>query len=91
METRTAIILCGGKGSRLGSIAKKLPKTLVKIHSNPILWFVLKNLQRNKFNHLILPIGYKGNMIRNYLIKNKKEFRNLKIDVVKTGIDTTIA
>ena len=58
METRTAIILCGGKGSRLGSIAKKLPKTLVKIHSNPILWFVLKNLQRNKFNHLILPIRF---------------------------------
>ena len=28
--TRTAIILCGGKGSRLGSIGKKLPKTLIK-------------------------------------------------------------
>ena len=27
METRTAIILCGGKGSRLGNIGKKLPKT----------------------------------------------------------------
>ena len=56
METRTAIILCGGKGSRLGSIAKKLPKTLVKIHSNPILWFVLKNLQRK--NDLVDSHGY---------------------------------
>ena len=30
---RTAIILCGGKGTRLGAISKKIPKTLIKIHN----------------------------------------------------------
>ena len=31
MKFKSAIILCGGKGTRLGSISKKIPKTLVKI------------------------------------------------------------
>lgn len=91
MDLKTAVILCGGKGSRLGLVGKKLPKTLVKIHSKPILWYVIKNLEKNKFNHLVLPVGYKGNMIKNYIKKNKKEFNKLKLDIVDTGIETSIA
>ena len=34
MNYRTAIILCGGKGTRLGELGKKLPKTLVKIQGS---------------------------------------------------------
>jgi len=40
---------------------------------------------------LILPVGYKGKMIRDYLNRNKNEFSKLKIDIVNTGIDTSIA
>ena len=38
-KIRTAIILCGGRGLRLGSISKKIPKSLVKIQGKPILWY----------------------------------------------------
>ena len=54
---RSAIILCGGKGSRLGSIGKKLPKTLIKIHSIPILWFIIRNLKN----------GYRLILIKNII------------------------
>lgn len=91
MKNRTAVILCGGKGSRLGSIAKKIPKTLVKIHSKPILWYILKNLKLNKINHVILPVGYKGNLIQYYVKKNLNQFKGLKIEIVKTGIHSSIA
>ena len=91
MRFKTAIILCGGKGSRLGYIGKVFPKTLVKIQSYPILWYIIKNLEKNKFNHLILPVGYKGKMIKNYINKNKKKFSNLRIDVINTGINSSIA
>ena len=36
-EIRTAVILCGGKGTRLGSITKKIPKSLVEIEGKPII------------------------------------------------------
>ena len=90
MKHKTAIILCGGKGTRLGSIGKKIPKALVRIQGKPILWFILKSLKKNKFNHFILPLGYKGNQIKKYITKNR-EFKRYKIDLIDTGINSSIA
>ena len=46
MSIRTAIILCGGKGTRLGELGKKTAKTLVKVQGKPILWYILKILKK---------------------------------------------
>ena len=89
-KRKTAIILCGGLGSRLGALSKKIPKSMVKINNYPILWFIIKNLIRNSFNHLILPIGYKGNLIKNYVRKNFKN-KNIDIEIIDTGKNTKIA
>ena len=43
MNYRSAIILCGGKGTRLGELGRKLPKTLVKIQGQSILWYILNS------------------------------------------------
>ena len=50
MTQRTAVILCGGSGRRLGQLGKKIPKSLVKISQKPIIWFILKSLKKNRFN-----------------------------------------
>jgi glucose-1-phosphate cytidylyltransferase len=86
---RTAIILCGGKGTRLGSLGKKTPKTLVKIQKYQILWFIICMLERNGFNHFILPIGYKGRLIKNFI--KEKISPEIKIDIIKTGVNSNIA
>lgn len=87
-KIRTAVILCGGRGTRLGLIGKRLPKTLVKIQKKEILWYILKILQKNNFNHIILPTGYKSNLIKKFIKTNSKIFPN--IDLVQTGINTNI-
>lgn len=86
----SAIILCGGRGTRLGNLGKQIPKTLVKIHGKPILWYILKSLLKNSINHFILPLGYRGNQIKKY-IKSEPEFKKLKIDLIETGLDTNIS
>ena len=88
-KKRTAVILCGGRGTRLGSITKKIPKSLVKIKNKPIIWYILNILKKNHFNHFVLPIGYKGNLLKGYLKKNI--FKNFDLDIVQTGVDTPIA
>ncbi len=87
-KSRTAVILCGGKGTRLGSIGKKTPKTLIKIQGKEILWYILKTLKKNKFNHVILPVGFKGNKIKNFIKKNKDLIP--RVDLINTGIETNI-
>ena len=86
-EYKAAIILCGGKGSRLGVLGKRLPKSLVQVQKKEILWYIINILSKNKFSHLILPTGYKGNVIKNFV--KKKKF-NLKIDCVETGKNSNI-
>ena len=36
-DLKTAVILCGGRGTRLGSLGKKIPKCLVEIKKKPII------------------------------------------------------
>ena len=42
IKKKTTVILCGGKGTRLGTLGKKVPKTLVKVQNKEILWYILK-------------------------------------------------
>ena len=86
---RSAVILCGGKGTRLGSLSKKIPKSLAKIQNYPILWFIINILKKNKFNHFILPIGYKGDQIKKFIKKSFPFEKNIQI--INTGISTSIA
>ena len=90
MSIRTAIILCGGKGTRLGELGKKTAKTLVKVQGKPILWYILKILKKNNFNHFILPVGFKGQDIIKF-VKNSSEFQKYNIDIINTGLSSSIA
>ena len=85
---KTAVILCGGKGTRLGHIGKKLPKTLVKIQGKEILWYIINILKINNFNHIILPLGFKGGLIKKFIYKNKKLRPN--VELIDTGINSNI-
>ena len=90
MKFKTAVILCGGKGTRLGSLGKKIPKTLSKVHGKPIIWYIIKSLSKNSFNHFILPVGYKGKMIKKYFLK-ENDFKDKNIEIFFTGINTSIS
>ena len=87
-KKRSAIILCGGKGTRLGSIGKKIPKTLVKIQGEEILKYILSHLIKYRFDNIILPVGYKGQMIKKFINKYDKIKKIVK--VVPTGQNTEI-
>ena len=87
-KIRSAIILCGGRGSRLGVLGKNVPKTLVKVHNRPIIWYILNILRNNGFNHVILPLGYRGNLIKKYILKNNNIIDH--VDLINTGVDTSI-
>lgn len=62
------VILCGGRGIRLGEETESRPKPLVEIGGRPILWHIMKIYSHYGFHDFILCLGYKGDMIREYFL-----------------------
>ncbi len=58
------VILCGGKGLRLGGEGEALPKPLVEIDGKPILWHVMKIYRAQGFRDFVLCLGHRGEIIR---------------------------
>ena len=63
-----AVILAGGKGSRLGSLTKSTPKPMIKIGGKPILWHIMKIYEHYGFNEFIICLGYKAQSIKEYFL-----------------------
>ena len=78
MKKFEAIILSGGKGTRVKKYTKKIPKCLIKINRKPFLYHQLKYLKKNNINNIIISTGYLGKKIEFYLKKNIN-FINFKI------------
>jgi len=67
-----AIILAGGLGERLRPLTDKIPKPLLKVKGKPIIEWCIENLKNNGFVDIILSVGYKADMIENYLKDGSK-------------------
>ena len=67
-----AVILCGGKGTRLGKLTKNLPKPMIKVADKPFLEHLIIQLKKNGVKNILLLIGYKGEVIKNYFNTGKK-------------------
>ena len=60
------VILCGGKGTRLGSPNEIIPKTLALVSGKPIIWHIMNMYSSYGFNEFILPLGFGGDKIKEY-------------------------
>jgi NDP-sugar pyrophosphorylase family protein len=57
-------ILAGGLATRLRPITEKIPKALVEVAGKPFVFHQLDWLKRQKVDHVVLCVGYLGEMIR---------------------------
>lgn len=62
-----AVILAGGKGTRLRPYTAVLPKPLVPIADRPILELVIRQLASHGFTRIDLSVGHLGGLIKAYL------------------------
>jgi len=68
-----AFILAGGKGTRFKEITKDiLPKPMVNIAGKPILQHQIEFLAKNNINKVILSVGYKARIIKDYFKEGKQ-------------------
>ncbi len=72
---KQAVILCGGKGSRLAPLTDMIPKVLVEVNGKTILEYKLEIL-KDLIDEVILIVGYKKEKI---IEKFGKNYFGLKI------------
>jgi glucose-1-phosphate cytidylyltransferase len=71
------VIFCGGKGTRIsGSGPEK--KELFKIGNRPILWHIMKLFATYGHRDFVLPLGYRGDLIRRYFLEYESMTRDLR-------------
>ena len=63
-----AIILCGGKGTRLRDVTELLPKPLVPIGTHPVLWHIMRSYSAFGVKRFILCLGYKKETFVDYFL-----------------------
>lgn len=64
MIIKNIVILCGGKGSRLGDITKYTPKPLLKFHNIEFIQYLINFFSKLGVPRIFLLAGYKGNLFK---------------------------
>lgn len=64
------VILCGGKGTRLGEHGATVPKGLIEIGGQPVLWHILKLYQHYGLNEFVLCLGFLGEEIKRHFTEH---------------------
>lgn len=78
--TYKVVIPTAGLGSRLGKLTKNINKSLISVSNKPII-----SWQFEKFNNdceFIIPLGYKGNFVKEFLelVYPEREINFIKIE-----------
>jgi glucose-1-phosphate cytidylyltransferase len=83
METNnvTVVIFCGGRGTRFTEQTELRPKPLLEVGDRPILWHIMKTYSRFGFHRFLLPVGYKGAMIKDYFLSYETRNRDFTLDL----------
>lgn len=61
-----AVIMAGGKGTRISSISADIPKPMIRVEGKPVLQYQIEWLVRQGIADIILSIGHLGQVIRDY-------------------------
>ena len=60
------VIMAGGKGTRISSVASDIPKPMIKIQGVPVLEREIECLRAQGFDDIILTVSHLGNIIMDY-------------------------
>lgn len=87
MLIQEAVILAGGKGTRLKEVVSDVPKVMARVNGRPFLEYILDYLNHNLINHVVLSVGYKHEIIQNHFGNRYKNI-NLEYAVEETPLGT---
>lgn len=82
-----AVILAGGRGTRLAEETVIRPKPMVEIGGKPILWHIMKIYSTYGIREFIVCCGYKGYVIKEYFANYFLHNADVTFDLSKNGME----
>ena len=80
-----AVILCGGLGMRMREETEFKPKPMVTIGGRPILWHIMQYYRSFGVHAVVLCLGYKGEIIRDYFLNYRVHNGDVEVDLATGG------
>lgn len=81
-----AVILAGGYGTRLMEETESRPKPMVEIGGRPMLWHIMKIYEANGITEFVLPLGYKGHMIKQFFAEYHLHAADVTVDLAYNSV-----
>jgi glucose-1-phosphate cytidylyltransferase len=67
------VLFCGGLGTRIREYSESVPKPMIPIGQQPILWHVMQYYARYGHTDFVLCLGYKANIIKEFFLSYRPQ------------------
>src|SRR4051812_23041389 len=81
-----AMILAGGRGTRIAEESRVRPKPMIEIGGMPILWHIMKIYETHGIKDFIICLGYRGDVIKHFFANYRLYSSDMSIDIKSGGI-----
>src|SRR5262249_56835171 len=71
-QAMKVVLFCGGLGTRIREYSEGIPKPMIPIGHQPILWHVMQYYSQYGHRDFILCLGYKANVVKDYFLNYKQ-------------------
>src|SRR5258708_15568031 len=78
-----AVILAGGKGTRISEESYLRPKPMIEIGGKPILWHIMKIYSAGGVQDFVICCGYRGYVIKSYFANYFMHMSDVTFDIAR--------
>jgi len=65
------VLFCGGLGTRIRDYSESIPKPMIPVGHQPILWHIMQYYSQYGHQDFVLCLGYKANVIKEFFLNSK--------------------
>lgn len=81
------VILAGGRGTRISEFTEFVPKPMIPINGQPILWHIMAGYASQGYDNFIVAAGYKADLIKRHFLEFASLSSDFEVDLGTGHVD----
>lgn len=82
-----AVILAGGRGTRIAEETNVRPKPMIEVGGKPILWHIMKHLSSHGIQDFVVCLGYLGYVVKEYFANYYLHSCDVSFDIASNSME----